>query len=253
MAGQRWTRDELLITFNLYWKLPFGRLHHSNPSVMDLAGQIGRTPNSVAMKLVNLAALDPSVTGRGRRGLRNVSRQDREIFDEFSSNQEQLACASEEAWERLVGGGVTQPTLDESGGSTEVQRTIRARRVQRFFRDALIANYGGCCAISNIDIPSLLNASHIIPWSDNIPRRADPTNGVLLCAIYDRAYDRGLMTFDDQYRVVLADRLRDTAAPAMLQRMFGELEGHPLRIPDRAPPDPDALRYHREHVFARNN
>ena len=52
-------------------------------------------------------------------------------------------------------------------------------------------------------VPELLNASHIIPWSKDIARRADPCNGIALNALYDRAFDRGLITFDESFRQVL--------------------------------------------------
>jgi hypothetical protein len=44
-AGQKlWTKEELILAVNLYCKLPFGRLHHRNPEIIDLASLIGRTP-----------------------------------------------------------------------------------------------------------------------------------------------------------------------------------------------------------------
>lgn len=66
--GQKlWTREELILAINLYCKLPFGRLHRSNPEVIHLANLIGRTPNSVAYKLVNFASLDPSFSANSKR------------------------------------------------------------------------------------------------------------------------------------------------------------------------------------------
>ena len=67
--GQKlWTREELILAINLYCKLPFGRLHRNNPAVIHLASLIGRTPSSVAYKLVNFASLDPSLQARGIKG-----------------------------------------------------------------------------------------------------------------------------------------------------------------------------------------
>ena len=54
--GQRlWTRDELIIAINRYYKIPFGRLHSRNPDIIHLSKLIDRTPNAVALKLVNFA------------------------------------------------------------------------------------------------------------------------------------------------------------------------------------------------------
>jgi len=57
MARDNWTREQLILAFNLYCKLPFGRLHHRNPQIIELAGMIGRTPSAVAWKLSNFASL----------------------------------------------------------------------------------------------------------------------------------------------------------------------------------------------------
>jgi hypothetical protein len=56
-----WTRDQLLLALRLYMRLPFGRLHRLNPEIIQLAGQIGRTPNAMAMKACNFANLDPAL------------------------------------------------------------------------------------------------------------------------------------------------------------------------------------------------
>jgi putative restriction endonuclease len=80
-AGQNlWSREELILAINLYCKLPFGRLHNRNPEIINLANLIGRTPSSVAYKLVNFASLDPSLKARGIKGASNASNLDREIW-----------------------------------------------------------------------------------------------------------------------------------------------------------------------------
>ena len=89
--GQKlWTRDELILAINLYCKLPFGRLHRSNPEVIHLAELIGRTPSSIAYKLVNFASLDPSLQARGIKGASNSSKLDKIIWDEFYNNWAQF-------------------------------------------------------------------------------------------------------------------------------------------------------------------
>ena len=61
-----WTREELIAAFNLYCQLPFGKLHKTNPQIMQLARLLERTASSVSMKLVNFASLDPAITANGR-------------------------------------------------------------------------------------------------------------------------------------------------------------------------------------------
>ena len=61
----KWTREHLLIALNLYCKLPFGKLHKGNPIIVETALKMGRTPSSLAIKLCNLAHLDPVQRARG--------------------------------------------------------------------------------------------------------------------------------------------------------------------------------------------
>jgi hypothetical protein len=253
MSGKNWTRDELLLTFNLYCRTPFGRLHKNNPEIVNLARTINRSPSAVAMKLVNFASFDPTHQARNVRGLRNASRADREILEEFNSNPERLAFESQRAFEQIVG---VSPEVDEEpmevfSRETEVARVVRARLVQRFFRDSVLASYEYRCAICEIDLLELLVASHIIPWSRSIERRADPRNGLALCAIHDRAFDRGLLTISDSWAVMLSPRAKVRMPNRLHTVALVEIEGSRIFLPNRFGPDPVALAYHREYIFSR--
>jgi putative restriction endonuclease len=94
--GQKlWTREELILAINLYCKTTFGRLHSSNPDIIHLAMLLGRTPGSVGFKLVNFASLDPTLKARGIKGAVNASKLDKEIWDEFYDNWDELPFESE--------------------------------------------------------------------------------------------------------------------------------------------------------------
>jgi putative restriction endonuclease len=123
--------------------------------------------------------------------------------------------------------------------------------VQSFFRAAVLTSYEGRCAISGLDVPELLSASHIIPWSQSIERRADPTNGLCLNALFDRAFDRGLIAIDADLRVLVSPRLKDAADAAELGCSLREAEGRRLATPQRFPPAAEALEHHRRSVFQR--
>jgi len=254
MATKNWIRSELLIAFNLYCRTPFGKLHRSNPEVISLAHKIGRTPSSVAMKLVNFASFDPVQQARQIRGLSNASRADREIWDEFNANSEQLAFESQQALRQIdrEGVGSAEPEISVPTGPTETTRLVRARLVQSFFRDAVLSSYDFKCAICSFDLPEFLSASHIIPWSQNVERRADPRNGLSLCAMHDRAFDRGVLSLDDSFKVLLATRARLHSSESRLHLVaLIEAEGRMISLPKRFAPDPEALSYHREHIFKR--
>lgn len=145
------------------------------------------------------SSLDPVQRARNITALGNVARADRELWDAFLANPEAIAAEAEAAYARLTGRDAPplETELDLPEGPTEIVRTVRARRVQSFFRAAVLASYEYRCALSDIALPDLLNASHIVPWKTDTARRADPRNGIALNALYDRAFDRGLITFDD--------------------------------------------------------
>ncbi len=105
-----WTREELIVAYNLYCKLPFGRLHNRNPEIISLASLIGRTPSALAWKLSNFARLDPSLQNRGISGATHGSRRDKEIWDEFAHDWERLSFESEELLAQMKGKPIERAT-----------------------------------------------------------------------------------------------------------------------------------------------
>jgi predicted restriction endonuclease len=254
MTSRRpWNRQELLVAFRLYCQTPFGKLHQHNPGIISLSALLGRTPSALAMKACNFAAFDPKLRARGIRALSNASRADQELWNEFAANSTKIAEQAEDAYALLAAGSDALHDNDFSSpdGPTEIERTVKTRCVQSFFRTAVLSSYDFRCAISDLGVSELLTASHIIPWRDAEERRADPRNGIALNALYDRAFDRGLLTLDEDYRVILSPRLRDCRAAVFYDKVFATIEGQPIRLPSRFEPDPNALAYHRESIFLR--
>lgn len=249
-----WSRDELLVAFRLYCRTPFGKLHNRNPDIIELAELIGRTPSAVEMKALNFASLDPVQQARDIAGLGNVSTNDRQLWEAFMQNPESIAMEAEEAYAKVVADQQqhqpkTDPELKLPDGPTEVVHLVRARLVQSFFRNAVMVSYDYSCALSGIAIPELLNASHIIPWSVDSSRRADPRNGIVFNALYDRAFDRGLISFDESLKVIVSDKLKSKDPPILQKQALLDIEGTELRKPHRFAPDPVAIAYHRENIF----
>lgn len=96
---------------------------------------------------------------------------------------------------------------------TEVERTIRQRVGQEKFRAAMLDYWQGACAATGIAIPELLRASHALPWAkcQSDAQRLDVFNGFLLCAHLDALFDRFLISFDAQGRIIfsaLVDRIQ---------------------------------------------
>ena len=214
VTRKRWTRDELLVALNLYHKLTFGQLHARNPAIIALAEKLGRGANSVAMKLCNFASLDPALALRGIKGLEGASKLDRAIWEEFHEDLEDAVPASEGALRNLFGADETSDleVLPNEGvrvrkrlpsGPTEVTGNARFRRGQEYFRDAVLNNFGGRCGVTQLPVRGLLIASHILPWGSYPAERLNVRNGICLSRLHDAAFDRGLICFDDELRLVL--------------------------------------------------
>ena len=225
-------------------------MHHRNPEVVSLARLLGRTPGSVALKLVNFARLDPSLQSRGIGGMSHGAKGEVSIWQEFVDDPEGLAVEAA----TLKGTAV-----DEGAGDEDVVPPIgrdavgvAKRRIgQRFFRTAVLAAFEDRCCVTGLSIPSLLMASHIVGWADDSRHRTNPRNGLCLNALHDRAFDRLLMYFDDDRRVRFARHRFDAdVRPDVGTEWLLSFEGRPMRDPKRFLPDPELLAIHRTRALA---
>lgn len=256
-ASKPWTRDELLIALNVYEKLPFGRLHSRNPLIMLTAEKLGRSANSLAMKLVNLASLDPVITTTGRSGLPGASRLDREVWAEYTGNRNatvpeaEALFAAEIESENPEQAKAELRELRRKDGPTDRVAEVKIRLGQRYFREAVLANFNGRCGVTGLPVTKLLRASHIIPWNVSVERRLDPTNGLALSTLHDAAFDQGLITFDADLRLVIGKSLREVYGNRLASEAFGKYEGSTLNLDlnDSRRPCAAALDYHRAEIF----
>lgn len=249
---RRWTRQELLVAFGLYCRLPFGRLHHRNPDIMELARAIDRTPSALAMKLTNIASLDPAITGSKRTGLRNVSAADRAMWEEMQTDWARFAIETHRALEAVQ---PAPPSTDGASDDIDVfpagedRAVITTARIgQDFFRTTVRSAYDYRCCITGLSIPSLLVASHIVPWRDDAANRVNPRNGLLLSALHDKAFDRGVLTIADNMTVRVSPKYTESADSYFISAI-ARYEGSPIHLPEKFAPDRRFLSYHRQHVF----
>lgn len=254
-TSKLWTKEQLKLAFHLYCQLPFGKLHKGNPEIIKLAKAIGRTPDAVAMKLTNFASLDPAITSTGRKGLDGASKLDREIWAEFHADWERLAVECEMLRRRID----PEPTPDEADEflvpedfTGETRQVITEQRIkQTFFRRAVLSSYGGRCCMSRVSEPRLLIASHIVPWSKDKQNRLNPSNGLCLSAIHDRAFDKGLITLSDDFKIIVSDELK-RRDDAFVQSVFLPLEGISIELPERFTPSLNFVVWHRNELFVDN-
>ena len=129
--------------------------------------------------------------------------------------------------------------------TTEAERLAVQRVGQDIFRAALMELWSGRCAVTGVDQPELLRASHMKPWADcaSGAERLDPMNGLLLAAHWDAAFDRGLVTFEADGAPRFSPQLNETG-----QRILSP-SGAPPRLSGLRQAHGDYLDYHRAKVW----
>ncbi len=250
---RRWTRDETIIVFYLYCQIPFKDSNKSHTDVQRFAKLVNRTPSAVNMKIGNFGSFDPELKRRGITGLRNASRLDKEIWDEFHDNWQALIDESERLIAEREGKTEITPHIgahtQKYGKERLAVRTVREN--QPFFRKAILSAYESECCITGIDIETLLVASHIKPWAESdSSEKLNPQNGLCLNALHDRAFDRGLIAVANDYTIIVSRQVSHTTSAAVRNMLLG-YEGQKIKLPTRFIPRPDFMEWHRNNVFVR--
>ncbi len=240
MPRRNWTRDETLVAFNLYCRTPFGRLHARNPEIIEVATALGRTPGAVAMKCCNLAALDSTLQSRGISGLSKTSRLDEEMWEEFERDPESIAFEAEQAYSSAMRQELRSTDVVEWEDVRGLDKVVvtKVRVNQHFFRSVVLAGYQSRCAICALPFPSLLVAAHIVPWSVDKSLRMNPRNGICLCTIHERSFDKGLLFINRDYTIALHADVKAMSAVASVEANFSRFVGCSLTLPDRWHPTP---------------
>ncbi|MBI5918860.1 MAG: HNH endonuclease [Nitrosomonadales bacterium] len=257
MAIVLWTKEQVKLAFHLYCQLPYGRIHGRNPEIIALAKVIGRTSDAVAMKMLNIASIDPAITSTGRVGLRRDSALDREVWAEFHSDWERLAVECQLYRQQLDKNIVEDSESDDeeilpNEFTGETRQALTTQRMkQHFFRRAVLSSYRGRCCMSGLSEPRLLVASHIVPWSKDKVNRLNPSNGLCLSAIHDRAFDKGLITLTDDLKIVVSEELM-RKNDAFVIEFVRPLNGRTIEPPERFAPQAEFISWHRNELFVDN-
>lgn len=253
MSSNKWTRGELILAFNLYCKIPFGTIHIHNPQIISLAKILGRTPSAVSWKLANLASLDPTLKKRNIAGASHGSKLDVAIWNEFDGDWDRLAFESEKLLAQKTGKQVEDisdlEASDLPKAGKEREAIVKIRVNQSFFRKAVLAAYDFKCCITGLEIPELLTASHIVPWSKDKANQVNPRNGLCLNAIHDRAFDRGLITIAPDLTIKVSKIVKTKKASESVQEFLLKYDGLEINKPTRFLPNAEFLKYHNRNVF----
>lgn len=145
----------------------------------------------------------------------------------------------------------TYSDLDEAFGIDytieDAKANVKIRLGQSEFRRAVLDNFSGKCCISGISEPTLLVASHIVPWSADKNIRSDPGNGLLLFVEYDAYFDKGFISIDEELRIVVTNRLLELSAD--LQFRLKKIAGTTIEQPSKHKIKNQYIAYHAEHVL----
>jgi putative restriction endonuclease len=255
MRSDLWTREQLILALNLYWKTPYNKISgSSNNEIIESAKIIGKTPAAIAYMLMNFTALDRERQDEGKIGKRPPGKLAVELWEEYLNKWEKLSDESFKILSKFDKKLITKESKIEieykNTEGLEKERLVKIRVNQSDFRQRILASYNKKCCITGLDIPALLVASHIIPWAENNEQRLNPQNGLCLNSIHDKAFDRGLITIStDNFTVKLSKEILKRKKEESIQHLFLKYENQSIILPDRYKPDPNFLYWHHINRF----
>jgi putative restriction endonuclease len=250
--NNNWTREETIIAFNVYCKVPFKSSSKTNPTIIKYANIIGRSPSALNMKVGNFGRLDPELRKKGIVGLGNGSKLDEIIWNEFNGNWDKLAFESEKLIAEFQNKSIEQIetlNIEDFPKGEERETIIKARVNQSFFRSTILSSYNLKCCITGLSIPDFLVASHIMPWSKDLENRTNPHNGLCLNSIHDKAFDRGFITVTPNYKILISNFFDDYSNDLAVKDFFKKYQNQSLNLPDRFLPSKDFLDLHYNEIF----
>lgn len=121
---------------------------------------------------------------------------------------------------------------------------VQARSMPVALRKAALSWYDSRCPVSGVDHDGLLDVAHVLPWSDHPDHRTDPENVMVLDKTHHEAFDRGLFTVDDDYRLCVAPDFETESN--VLERTLLDQRGERIGFPSSRRPSPDFLQQHNE-------
>ncbi len=250
--SSNWTREETIVAFNVYCKVPFKSSSKTNPTIIKYANIIGRTPSALNMKVGNFGRLDPELKKQGITGLVNGSKLEEDIWNEFNGNWDKLAFESEKLIAEFQNKTIEQIetfNIEDLPKGEERETIIKARVNQSFFRSAILSSYNLKCCITGLSIPQLLSASHIKPWAIDEENRTNPHNGLCLSIIHHKAFDEGFITITPDFKILVSKFFDNYSNDLAVTDFFKKYQNQSIILPDRFLPDKDFLDFHYHNIF----
>ena len=138
--GQKWSEEETILAFYYYCKIPFGKIHSRNPEIIRIAELLGRTPGSVSFKMGNLGHFDPDLQRRKVSGLKNASKLDEKVVQEFKGNWEELTYKADMIEKQLKRMKAYDDAINDLSMpiGADAERAVKQRVNQKFFHLYLV-------------------------------------------------------------------------------------------------------------------
>lgn len=220
-------------------------MHASNKDVKELAALIDRSPSAVARKLGNFASFDPKLRERGVKGLTNSSKLDKQIWQEYMEHWDEAFISGEKLLAQKKHSTIEQLNdidLDNLPQGKERETMVKIRVNQTLFRRMVLTNFNNRCCITGLDVPELLVASHILPWSRDQHNRLNPRNGLALNALHDKAFDCGLLTITPDLKIKISQRFYKAKDELSIRDNFIAYDGKILLESKKFSPDGEFLK-----------
>ncbi|MEQ1814118.1 MAG: HNH endonuclease [Candidatus Nitrotoga sp.] len=178
------------------------------------------------MKLVNFASLDPAITSTGRTGLGKAGSLDREVWAEF-----------------MPTGKASLLNVKCSDVILIVQHRRKMRLMSYLCQKAIPAKLDESLLSRDYWLPA-----HIVPWSKDKANRLNLSNGLCLSAIHDRAFDKGLITLTNDFKIVVSKELKRKKEPFIIEVLL-PLDSRTIEPPERFTPQAEFIAWHRKELF----
>lgn len=251
-----WTEEQITVVLYEYCRRPFGQFSGKKSFIMELGKLLHRTPGAIVRKVGNLAHFDPQMKARGVGGLEHTGKLDSVVWNRYFGHWDRLAYDAEQLIANFKEKEL-ETSLEESLSinlislpqGKERKQEIKRRINQDFFRKTVLSSYNYKCCITGINNPALIQASHIVSWSEDEENRTNPQNGLCLNVLFHKAYDENLLGISPDYEVFISDqffgeRLKEVDSETM--NYFKGFNRQKLILPRRFSPDRDMLALHFE-------
>lgn len=244
---KNWSKEETIIAFNAYCKVPFKSSSKEHPLIIRYAQILGRTPSALNMKIGNIGRLDPELKEQGIIGLTHGAKMEQKVWEEFYDNPERLAFESERLIAKFSNKSIEEASnidIDHLPQGMERETVIKQRVNQSFFRSAVMSSYNYRCCISGVGNPQLLEACHIVDWATDVANRTNPKNGLCFNSFFHKAYDQHLLAITPDYKVIFAEELIGKTANTTFKTYLEAINGSLIALPDKFKPQKDLLELH---------